>query len=175
LRARGWLSRFGPGLITGASDDDPSGLATYSQVGSQFGFGLLWTMVLTYPLMAGMQEISARIGLVTGHGLAANLRTHFSPILLHVVVGLLLVANVINIGADIGAMAAALRMLLGGPITGYIVGFSALSVGLQVAAVASPAARNAGPFVSNDHGFDHGNCRDLWHDDQSISLLLAGI
>jgi NRAMP (natural resistance-associated macrophage protein)-like metal ion transporter len=132
LRARGWLSRFGPGLITGASDDDPSGLATYSQVGSQFGFGLLWTMVLTYPLMAGMQEISARIGLVTGHGLAANLRRHFSPVLLYVVVGLLLVANVINIGADIGAMAAALRMLIGGSVTSYIIGFGVVCVALQV-------------------------------------------
>jgi len=82
IAARGWLARLGPGLITGASDDDPSGIATYSQVGSQFGFGLLWTMALSYPLMAGIQEISARIGLVTGRGLAANLRTHFPPALL---------------------------------------------------------------------------------------------
>jgi NRAMP (natural resistance-associated macrophage protein)-like metal ion transporter len=132
IAARGWLARLGPGLITGASDDDPSGIATYSQVGSQFGFGLLWTMALSYPLMAGIQEISARIGLVTGRGLAANLRTHFPPALLYAVVFLLLVANVINIGADIGAMAAALRMLIGGPITGYIVAFGALSVVLQI-------------------------------------------
>jgi NRAMP (natural resistance-associated macrophage protein)-like metal ion transporter len=129
---RSWLARIGPGVITGASDDDPSGIATYSQVGSQFGFGLLWTMALSYPLMAGIQEISARIGLVTGRGLAANLRTHFPPALLYAVVFLLLAANVINIGADIGAMAAALRMLIGGPIVGYVVGFGALSVGLQV-------------------------------------------
>jgi NRAMP (natural resistance-associated macrophage protein)-like metal ion transporter len=127
-----WLSRLGPGLITGASDDDPSGIATYSQVGSQFGFAFLWTMLLSYPLMAGIQEISARIGLVTGHGLAANLRKHYSPALLYAVVSLLLFANIVNIGADIGAMAASLRMLLGGSTTAYIVGFGVLSVVLQV-------------------------------------------
>jgi Mn2+/Fe2+ NRAMP family transporter len=119
-------------LITGASDDDPSGIATYSQVGSQFGFGFLWTMAVTYPLMASIQEISARIGLVTGRGLAANLRAHFPRALLQAVVVLLLVANVINIGADIGAMADVLRMLLGGRLLVYIVAFGALSVGLQV-------------------------------------------
>jgi NRAMP (natural resistance-associated macrophage protein)-like metal ion transporter len=130
--ARRWLARLGPGLITGASDDDPSGIATYSQVGSQFGFGFLWTMAVSYPLRAGIQEISARIGLVTGRGLAANLRAHFPRALLHIVVVLLLVANVINIGADIGAMADVLRMLLGGPLLVYIVAFGALSVALQV-------------------------------------------
>jgi Mn2+/Fe2+ NRAMP family transporter len=127
-----WLSRLGPGVITGASDDDPSGIATYSQVGSQFGFAFLWTMLLSYPLMAGIQEISARIGLVTGRGLAANLRQHFSPRLLYAVVLLLLVANVINIGADIGAMAASLQMMLGGATTAYIISFGVLSVALQV-------------------------------------------
>ena len=131
-RGRGWLARLGPGLITGASDDDPSGIATYSQVGSQFGFAFLWTMALTYPLMSGIQEISARIGLVTGRGLAANLRAHFPPALLHAVVVLLLVANVINIGADIGAMADSLRMLVGGNLLVYIVLFGTVSVGLQV-------------------------------------------
>jgi len=131
-RGRGWLARLGPGLITGASDDDPSGIATYSQVGSQFGFAFLWTMPLTYPLMSGIQEISARIGLVTGRGLAANLRAHFPPALLHAVVVLLLVANIINIGADIGAMADSLRMLVGGHPLVYIVLFGALSVGLQI-------------------------------------------
>jgi Mn2+/Fe2+ NRAMP family transporter len=119
-------------LITGASDDDPSGIATYSQVGSQFGFGFLWTMAVSYPLMASIQEISARIGLVTGRGIAANLRAHFPRTLLHAVVGLLLVANVINIGADIGAMADVVRMLFGGRLLVYIVAFGALSVGLQV-------------------------------------------
>ena len=130
--SRGWLARLGPGVITGASDDDPSGIATYSQIGSQFGFRFLWTLLLSYPLMAAIQEISARIALVTGRGLAANLRAHFPPALLHAVVVLLLVANVINIGADIGAMAAALHMLAGGPLTLYIVGFGALSVALQI-------------------------------------------
>jgi NRAMP (natural resistance-associated macrophage protein)-like metal ion transporter len=132
IMARSWLSRLGPGLITGASDDDPSGIATYSQVGSQFGFTFLWTMLLSYPLMAAMQEISAQIGLVTGRGLAANLRSHFPATLLHAVVVLLFVANIINIGADVGAMAAALNMLIGGSLTAYIVGFGSLSVGLQV-------------------------------------------
>jgi len=130
--ARSWLTRLGPGLITGASDDDPSGIATYSQVGSQFGYGFLWTMAVTYPLMASFQEICARIGLVTGRGLAANLRAHYPRSLLHTVVFLLLVANVINIGADIGAMADVLRMLLGGSLFVYIVAFGVVSVGLQV-------------------------------------------
>src|SRR6185369_1318675 len=113
-RGKSWLARLGPGVITGASDDDPSGIATYSQVGSQFGFTFLWTLLLSYPLMAGIQEISARIGIVTGDGLAANLRKHFPPFLLYAVVSLLLGANIVNIGADIGAMAASLHMLLGG-------------------------------------------------------------
>src|SRR5579871_801993 len=104
---------MGPGLITGASDDDPSGIATYSQVGAQFGYGLGWTMVVSYPLMAAIQEISARIGRVTGQGIAGNIRAHYSPWLLRAIVALLLVANIINLGADLGAMGAALRLLLG--------------------------------------------------------------
>ena len=131
-RGKSWLARLGPGVITGASDDDPSGIATYSQVGSQFGFTFLWTLLLSYPLMAGIQEISARIGIVTGDGLAANLRKHFPPFLLYAVVSLLLGANIVNIGADIGAMAASLHMLLGGSMTGYIVAFGVFSVVLQV-------------------------------------------
>jgi NRAMP (natural resistance-associated macrophage protein)-like metal ion transporter len=128
----GWLARLGPGLITGASDDDPSGIATYSQVGSQFGFTFLWTMLFSYPLMSGIQEISARIGLVTGCGLAGNLRKHCPGWLLYAVIGVLLVANTINIGADIGAMAASLEMLGGGSRFGYVLGFGALCAGLQV-------------------------------------------
>src|SRR5216117_4436490 len=85
------LRVLGPGLITGASDDDPSGIATYSQAGSRFGFGLLWTVLFSYPLMGGMQEICARIGLVTGRGLAGNLRRHFPRPLLYVVVTMLVV------------------------------------------------------------------------------------
>jgi NRAMP (natural resistance-associated macrophage protein)-like metal ion transporter len=127
-----WLSKLGPGLITGAADDDPSGIATYSQAGAQFGFGLLWTLLFTYPLMVGIQVVSARIGLVTGHGLATNIRRHYSKTLLYVIVCLLLVANIINIAADIAAMGDALKLVLGGPAHWYAIGFGALSAALQV-------------------------------------------
>src|SRR6266436_6939017 len=93
---RGLLAFLGPGLITGASDDDPSGIATYSQVGAQFGYGMAWVMLFSYPLMAAIQEISARIGRVTGQGIAGNIRAHYSVGLLRAMVGLLLVANIIN-------------------------------------------------------------------------------
>ena len=106
---------LGPGLITGASDDDPSGIATYSQAGAQFGYSLGWTLLLTYPLMCAIQMISAQIGRVTGRGLAGNMRRHYPAPLLYVLIGLLIVANTINIGADLGAMAAALRLLVSGP------------------------------------------------------------
>src|SRR2546428_4434740 len=109
------FQKLGPGLITGAADDDPSGIATYSQVGAQFGYGLAWTMLFSFPLMAVIQAVSARIGCVTGYGIAQNLRRHYSPWLLRAVVLLLLVANVINLGADLGAMGAALGLLIGGP------------------------------------------------------------
>ena len=99
---------LGPGLITGASDDDPSGIATYSQAGAQFGYSMAWVMLFTWPLMAAIQEISARIGRVTGHGIAGNIRTHYPPWLLRAIVALLLVANVINLGADLGAMGGGL-------------------------------------------------------------------
>src|SRR5712671_8152324 len=95
------LRILGPGLITGASDDDPSGIATYSQAGAQFGYSLTWLMLFTWPLMAAIQEISARIGRVTGQGIAANLRQHYPLLLLRGMVGLLLVANFINLGADL--------------------------------------------------------------------------
>src|SRR5436309_37390 len=95
---------FGPGLITGASDDDPSGIATYSQAGAQFGFSLCWVMLFTWPLMAAIQEISARIGRVTGKGIAANIRQHYSVLMLRGIILLLLAANIINLGADLGAM-----------------------------------------------------------------------
>ena len=123
---------MGPGLITGASDDDPSGIATYSQVGAQFGYGLSWTLVFSYPLMAATQEISARIGRVTGRGIAGNLRRYYPSWLLRGIVTLLLLANVINIGADLGAMGAALKLLIGGPAFLYVVAFAALSIGLEV-------------------------------------------
>ena len=123
---------MGPGLITGASDDDPSGIATYSQAGAQFGYALGWTLVLTYPLMCAIQQISAEIGRVTGRGLAGNLRRHYPGWLLNTAVGLLVVANTINIGADLGAMAAALKLLLPGPLLLYVAAFGALSVVLEV-------------------------------------------
>ena len=124
--------KLGPGLVTGAADDDPSGIATYSQVGAAFGYGLLWTVLFTFPLMVGIQIVSARIGRVTGDGLAANIRRHYSPALLYGLVGLLLAANTINIAADIGAMGAALKLLLGGPAHWYAIGFGAGSLLLQV-------------------------------------------
>jgi NRAMP (natural resistance-associated macrophage protein)-like metal ion transporter len=123
---------IGPGLITGASDDDPSGIATYSQVGAQFGFGLGWIMVFIYPLMAATQEISARIGRVTGHGIAGNIRAHYPPLLLRAIVALLVFANVINIGADLGAMADALRLVIGGPAPVYVVVFALACAGLEI-------------------------------------------
>jgi hypothetical protein len=103
---KGLLGRLGPGLITGASDDDPSGIATYSQAGAQFGYAMCWVMLFCFPLMAAIQEISARIGRVTGQGIAGNIRAHYSPWLLRAIVGLLLAANIINLGADLGAMGA---------------------------------------------------------------------
>src|SRR5450830_2193201 len=130
--ANSWVSELGPGLIAGAADDDPSGIATYSQAGAQFGYAMLWSVLFTLPLMIGIQIVSARIGRVTGHGLAANIREHYPAWLLHGVVGLLLVANTINIAADLGAMAAALRLLIGGPAHLYIIAFAAVSLGLQI-------------------------------------------
>ena len=123
---------MGPGLITGASDDDPSGIATYSQVGAQFGYGLAWTIVFSYPLMVAIQEISARIGRVTGFGIAGNLKRHYPSWLSRSLILLLLIANVINLGADLGAMADALRLLLPGPPLLYVAGFGLLSAALEV-------------------------------------------
>jgi NRAMP (natural resistance-associated macrophage protein)-like metal ion transporter len=111
---KGLLRKLGPGLVTGASDDDPSGIGAYSQVGAQFGYSLLWTMVLSYPLMAAIQEVSARIGRVTGVGIAANLRKNFPKPLLYAVLFVVSVANVFNLGADIGAMGAAMQLVLPG-------------------------------------------------------------
>jgi Mn2+/Fe2+ NRAMP family transporter len=124
--------KLGPGLITGAADDDPSGIATYSQVGASFGYAMLWTTFFTFPLMVGIQVVSARIGRVTGNGLAANMRKHYSPWVLRCIIGSLLVANTINIAADIGAMAAALKLLIGGSAHWYAVAFGLLSLVLQV-------------------------------------------
>ena len=121
------LSKVGPGIVTGAADDDPSGIATYSQAGAQFGYTMLWTLLFSFPLMAGIQEISAWIGRVTGIGIAGNIRRHYSVWVLYPIVGLLLIANVINLGADIGAMGGALKLLVGGPALFYSVGFGTVS------------------------------------------------
>lgn len=131
-RLRGVLLKLGPGLITGAADDDPSGIATYSQAGAQFGYGMLWSTLFTLPLMAAIQLVAARIGCVTGRGVAANIRQHYPPALLYALVGALLVANAINIGADIGAMAEALKLVAGGPAHVYSLLFGAVCVLLQV-------------------------------------------
>lgn len=128
---RSWLRRIGPGLVTGAADDDPSGIGTYSQAGAAFGYGLLWTLLLTYPLMAAIQLVSARIGRVTGKGLASNMRIHYPRFFLYAAVAVLVAANVINIAADLSAMGAALGLLCAGPQQLYVVGFGALSVLLQ--------------------------------------------
>lgn len=126
------MGKLGPGLITGAADDDPSGIATYSQAGAKFGLNLLWTMALTYPLMVGIQMISAQIGRVSGRGLASNIRLHYPSWLLYCAVGLLLVANIINIAADVAAMGEALKLIIGGPRQLYTVFFGLLSLLLQV-------------------------------------------
>lgn len=123
---------LGPGLITGASDDDPSGIATYSQVGAQFGFGLSWVLLFSWPLMCAIQEISARIGRVTGRGIAGNLKLHYPATLVYAVIALLIAANVINIAADLGAMAAALQLIVGGPALVYVGAFGIASVLLEV-------------------------------------------
>ncbi|HAL38908.1 MAG TPA: iron transporter [Polaromonas sp.] len=131
-REESWLKKLGPGLITGAADDDPSGIATYSQAGAQFGFNMLWTVLFTYPLMVGIQVVSARIGRVSGHGLATNIRRHYPAWLLYGVVGLLLIANTINIAADVSAMGEALKLIVGGPAQMYAVAFGVVSLLLQV-------------------------------------------
>ena len=130
LRRR--LRQLGPGLITGAADDDPSGIATYSQAGAQFGFSMLWTVVFTLPLMVAIQIVSARIGHITGRGLAANIKVSFPRWVLFGVVGMLLVANTLNLAADIAAMAEALRLLVGGSAHVYAVTFGLLCLVLQV-------------------------------------------
>ena len=126
------LQVLGPGLITGASDDDPSGIATYSQAGAQFGYAMAWTMVITYPLMAAVQEISARIGRTTGRGLAGNIMRIYPGPVVYALVALLLAANVINIGANLGAMGEAVGLLVGGPHLFFVVAFGALCAAMQI-------------------------------------------
>jgi Mn2+/Fe2+ NRAMP family transporter len=122
------FARLGPGLVTGASDDDPSGIGTYSQAGAQLGFGIGWTMLLTYPLMVAIQEISARIGRTTGEGIAGNLRRHYPNWLLQFVVALLFGVNTVNIGADLSAMADAAKLIIGGPSLLYVIVFAMICI-----------------------------------------------
>ena len=124
--------RLGPGLVTGAADDDPSGVATYSQVGTQFGMAMLWTMVFSFPLMAATQEICARLGRTTGVGIAENLRRHYPKALSYCLIFLLCVANLFNLAADISAMGAATGLVLGGPTQVYAVSFGLVSLALQM-------------------------------------------
>ncbi|MBV9509157.1 MAG: divalent metal cation transporter [Caulobacteraceae bacterium] len=134
LRAGAVLKRLGPGLITGAADDDPSGIATYSQAGAQAGFDTLWTVVLTFPLMVSIQMIAARIGRVTGQGLAGVMGRVFPRWLVTSLVALLFIANTINIGADLAAMGAAAKLAIGGDEHLFTLGFTVLSLGLQIMA-----------------------------------------
>lgn len=131
-KRRSFLSRLGPGVITGAADDDPSGIGTYSQVGAQFGYGLSWTLLFSLPFMTVIQDVAAQIGSVTGRGIAANLRRHYPRPLLWAAVSLLLLANVINLGADLSAMGAVVQMLLGGELVVYTLGFGLFCVVLEI-------------------------------------------
>ncbi len=126
------LAHIGPGLITGVADDDPSGIATYSQAGAQFGLNMLWTMPLTFPLMAAIQSMCARIGRVTGKGLAANIKAHFPPAVLYSVVGLLLIANTLNIAADVAAMGEVAELVTGINRHAMTLFFVLGTLGLQV-------------------------------------------
>jgi NRAMP (natural resistance-associated macrophage protein)-like metal ion transporter len=125
-------SRLGPGLITGAADDDPSGIATYSQAGAQFRFALVWTLFLTTPLMIGIQMLSARIGWVTGQGLASNIDQICPRWLTVSLIGLLVIANTVNISADVAAMAEAVKLLIGGPQPLYVIAIGAICIATQV-------------------------------------------
>jgi NRAMP (natural resistance-associated macrophage protein)-like metal ion transporter len=129
---RSLLRALGPGLITGAADDDPSGIATYSQGGAQFGYALCWTMFLTTPFMIAIQLVSARIGAVTCSGLAANLKKALPAALLYAIVGLLLIANTLNLAADIAAMGEALRLVIGGPGLIYVVAFGIACLAAEI-------------------------------------------
>ncbi len=129
---KNWVKKLGPGLITGAADDDPSGIATYSEAGARFGLNMLWTVLFTYPFMVAIQIISARIGRVSGHGLGTNIRNHYPKWLLYFIVGLLLIANTINIAADISAMGSAMNLIIGGPAQTYAACFGLISLLLQV-------------------------------------------
>jgi hypothetical protein len=197
-----FLRVLGPGLITGASDDDPSGIATYSQAGAQLGYAITWTLLFSYPLMAVIQEISGRIGRTTGKGLAGNMSRHYPRWLLQIIVALLFVANILNIGADLGAMGDALALLIGGPRLLYVVAFGVLCGLLQIfmqysryvgvlkwltlalftyfgtlMAVKIPwgEARVPGSHILLRAGLLDDSRGDHGHDHQPVSVLLAGL
>ena len=203
LSLEGLFKRLGPGVITGAADDDPSGIATYSQAGAQTGFNLLWTVVLTWPLMVAVQSVSARIGRVTGRGLAGNMMKVFPHSLVTILVLLLFVANTINLGADLAAMGAAARLVIGaGDAHLYTVGFAIFSL---LAVVFIPYHRYVGflkwltfslfayvgvvftvkidwhavavgalvPKFELSGRLPHPDRRDIRHHHQPLSLLLA--
>ncbi|HKZ75899.1 MAG TPA: divalent metal cation transporter [Actinomycetota bacterium] len=132
LHGFGYFKRLGPGLVTGASDDDPSGIGTYSQAGAAFGFGLLWTAWITLPLAIAVQETAARLGLVSGRGLAALIKERFPRWVLFGAVALVAVANAFNIGADLGSMAASVRLLVPVPQPLLLVAMAGLMVGLEI-------------------------------------------
>jgi len=131
-RGRDWIKSLGPGLITGASDDDPSGIATYSQAGAQTGFQTLWVMLFAYPMMATIQLVSAEIGRVTGAGLAGNMKKYYPKWIMGSVVMLMVMANIVNIGADISAMGEAVHLVSGGHAVIFSIILTVLSLGLQI-------------------------------------------
>jgi NRAMP (natural resistance-associated macrophage protein)-like metal ion transporter len=133
LKQKSFWAKLGPGFVTGAADDDPSGVVTYSQAGAQYGFGQLWTAILMLPFLIAIQEMCARIGVVTGKGLAKNIKEHYPKWILVGAVGLLFIANTINLGADIGAMAAATQLFLHLPFTAIALLFFAIIICLEMA------------------------------------------
>ncbi len=132
MKLKELLKRIGPGFITGAADDDPSGIATYSQTGARFGYGQLWTALFSFPFMAAVQEMCGRIGTVTGNGLSGVIRTHYPRVILYFAVFLLLAANTINIGADLGAMAAAAQLVVGMPIIFWLFALTGITLALEM-------------------------------------------
>lgn len=131
-KVKSFWRNLGPGLVTGAADDDPSGIATYSQTGAQFGYGQLWTALYMLPLMTAVQEACARIGLVTGKGITTIVKEQYSKTILYAVVGLVVIANTINIGADLGAMAAAAQLLIPGPFIVFTLSFTIIILVLEI-------------------------------------------
>lgn len=132
MRLKRFLKRLGPGFITGAADDDPSGIATYSQTGVQFGYGQLWTALFSFPFMAAVQEMCGRIGMVTGNGLSGVIRKYYSRTVLKIAVSLLVIANTINIGADLGAMASASQLLFGLPFAVWLLLLTIFTLGMEI-------------------------------------------